>query len=327
MNRTALMTVAVVSALILPWLLPDTAVSRTDVTGPILNRVKWTADSNPFVLSGDVVVENGGRLIIERDAVLVFTSGARLRIKGHVDAYRVFFNGGLDANNEETLAFLPGSSGSLFRCAFLDLSLVCDTSDIRLTSSVVSNRNGTGVAVGGEVTPHIADTSFHGNSYFAVYRNGSDPLDVKNCYWGSKHGPSRKGPGEGDTVSSNIVFRPFRTRENVSFLILAKTAVDTSVDPSGRTIQLVYSLYNLNTFDQEAILGASLVGADQRTYSHPESDIDATISPGLHEFTRTFNIPADAKGGTYDLHWGVMTKHLSGYHAYVRQHGMVTVPD
>lgn len=325
MKKTALVTVVALSILVWPWLEPDTAFSQIDVTGTILDRVKWTAESNPYVLSGDIVVENGGSLIIERDVVVNFAPGATLRVKGQLDAYRVFFNGGLNANNQETLTFLPGSSGSLTRCAFLDLSLVCNASDMRLTSSVVTNRNGTGITVGSEVDPHIADTSFHGNSYFAVYRSGKDPLDIKNCYWGSEKGPSSEGPAYGDKVGSNIVFRPFRTKENISFLILAKTSMDIMEDQSGKTIQFKYSLFNLNTFDHEAVLGASLVGEGHRVYSHPESDINATISPGFHELTRVFELPVDAKDGVYDIHWGVMTKNLSRYHAYVRKYGVVEI--
>ncbi len=299
-------------------LISEPTFSQTKITGTIVKDTKWTVDQSPYVLLGDVVVEKGITLTIGRDTVLVFSRGSRFQVKGRLDAYRVFFNGFLQADNLETLLYLPGSSGSLTSCAFLDLNIVLDTSDIRLTYSVVSNHNGTGVTIGKKTSPHIADTSFHGNSYFAVYYQGSSSVKVTNCFWGSKTGPSDAGDGDGDAVSSNIHYTPFQPKEKIKFLILAKVIVQTGKIASDKSIQLTYHLFNMNHCDHEAVLGASLHGPEKTIIHHPESDIYTTITPGFHTFNREFKIPFNAEKGAYDVHCGIMNKHISGYFAYVK---------
>lgn len=324
---TIMKSMAAGSALLWSILFSNMAFSQTHVTGAIEIDAKWTTDKSPYILSGEVVVEPDTSLDIERNVAIIFMQGARFVIKGDLEAYRVFFNGVFNASNEETLFFPSGSTGRLIRCVFLDLSLVFDSSDIQLTSSAVSNRNGTGVTVGKEFSPHMAHNSFHGNSYFAIYRKGKAPLKVTNCFWGAETGPSGEGDGDGDAVSSHIVYRPFKSKEELDFIILAMTAAETGDDPSGKTLRLTYTIYNLNCSDHKAVLGASLLGSDKRAYNHPASDIRITIPPGLHEYTRKFELPSGMQDGVYDVHWGVMNKDSSGYHTYVKKERLLEVLD
>jgi hypothetical protein len=317
-----LMVLAVLTAGLLA---SNQAFGRTVVGGKIAIDATWSVENSPYVLSGDVEVAPGAVVTIERNVTVTLMPGSHLRIAGRLDAERVFFNGALAADDQESLAYLPGAAGRLTRCAFLDLGLVFESSRIALTDGLVSNRNGTGVAVAGGVFPHIANTSFHDNSYFAVYRHGPEPLEVIDCYWGADNGPSGQGDGDGDQVSANVRFRPFSTAEPLDFLVLATTGVETGGDAADRRLQLTYGIYNLNGTDHTAVLGASLRGAGGRAVHHPESDIRAVIPPGFHVFTRLFKLPPGLDDGRYDLHWGVMGSGMHAYHAYVKQPDVVDI--
>ncbi len=306
-------------------LVSNPAFSQTVVSGAVTTDATWTLENSPYVLSGDVVVAPGAGVTIEDYVTVTLRPGSRLRIAGRLDAARVFFNGVLAADDQESLVYLPGAAGSLARCAFLDLGLVFESSAIRLTSCVVSNRNGSGVTVAKEAFPQIANTSFHGNSYFAVYRHGTDPLEVIDCYWGAANGPSGQGDGDGDQVSANVRFRPFSASERVDFLVLATTSVETVSDSSDRRLQLTYGVYNLNGLDRGAVLGASLRGANGQAVHHPESDIRVVIPPGWHVYTRVFELPSGLHDGRYDVHWGLMGNNMNAYHAYIKQRDVVDI--
>ena len=308
-------------------LVSTAALGQTVVGGAIATHATWTVENSPYVLCGNVEVAPGAVVTIERYVTVTLTPGARFRIAGRLDAERVFFNGALAADDQESLVYLPGAAGRLARCAFLDLGLVFESSAIDLTDGLVSNRNGTGVTVARGVFPHIANTSFRGNSYFAVYRHGPDPLEVLDCYWGAANGPSGQGDGDGDQVSAKVRFRPFATSQPVNFLVLATTAVDTEGDAADRRLQLTYGIYNLNGADHAAVLGASLRGAHGQAVHHPDSDIRAIIPPGFHVFTRLFELPPGLQDGRYDLHWGVMGTGMHAYHAYIRQPDVVDLRD
>lgn len=327
MNGVARKIIASFSVFLGFILYSNISLAQTAIQGILTKNATWNADRSPFVLSGDVVLANGASLTIEKNVTVVLTLGSKFRIKGRLDAIEAFFNGTRDANNAESLIYLPGSSGRLVQCAFLDLSLVFESSGIQLTSSVVSNRNGSGVTVGKESFPHIADNNFNGNSYFAVYRIGKIPLDVINCFWGSPEGPSEKGHGGGDAVSPYVVYRPFKSQEDINFLLLTGTSVTTTNGSPVKSILLTYNICNLNSFDQDTVLGASLIGADPEPVNHPESDIRATIPPGFHEYTRNFILPSHIREGVYDVHWSVMNKDLSKYHTYVKQREMLEILD
>ena len=318
----AMMALAMLAA---GLLVPPPAVGRTVVSGPIATSATWNVENSPYVLSGDVVVAPGSGITIERYVTVTLRPGSRFIIAGRLDAERVFFKGALAAVDGESLVYQPGATGSLERCAFLDLGLVFESSAIRLTSGVVANRNGTGVTVAREAFPLIAHTSFHDNSYFAVYRHGPDPLEVIDCYWGAANGPSGQGDGNGDPVSANVRYQPFSAFECVDSLTLATRRVEIEGDSGGRRLHLTYGIYNLNGFSQAVVLGASLRGAGGQAVHHPESDIRAVIPPGFHLYTRLFELPPGLDDGRYDLHWGVMGSGMHAYHAYIRQNEVVDI--
>jgi len=54
----------------------------TNVSGPITSNATWTLDSSPYVVSGDVTVEDGAQLTIEPGVVIKFQSSRRLTIHG-----------------------------------------------------------------------------------------------------------------------------------------------------------------------------------------------------------------------------------------------------
>ncbi len=325
MNRTARNAVIVISILLGSYLLTGAALARTNIEGLITGDALWSAKDSPYILTGVVALEKGFTLTIERNVTVIFTPDSQLRIGGRLDAYRVFFNGAMDINNQETLSLPAGTTARLIRCAFLDLNLVFNSSDIRLTGSVVSNRNGSGITVGKNALPQITNTSFHGNSYFAVYRHGATPLKVINCFWGSDTGPSGAGKGDGDGVSANVIYRPFKSREENDFVFLVGTTVVNEAEAFARSIQLSYDIFNLNTSERDAILGATILGPDKGVINHPSSDIRTTLSSGFQAYTRVFKLPPNFKDGIYDLVWGVMKTDLSEYYAYVKQSEIVEI--
>jgi hypothetical protein len=301
------------------------ALSQTHIEGVLNGNVKWTENESPYILSGKVFVEKGALLTIERNVAVIFTRQAQFIIRGRIEAYRFFLNGHHDAYNDEHLTFSSGSSGNITKCAFLDINIDIDSSNISLTSSVVSNRNGTGITVGKDAFPYLADNVFHDNSYFAVYRKGKKPLNVLHCFWGSNTGPSGSGKGKGDAVNLYVQYQPFKEKEDKNFLILSSNNINAKKASSGEIIELKYMICNLNTFNHKVILGASLFGADKKAYNHPASDIRTIISPGFHEYTRNFVIPFSTPNGIYDVYWGVMKNNLSAYFSLFKQRKVLVV--
>ena len=56
------------------------AWGATSITGPITSNTSWSASGSPYVLSGDVQVQNGARLDINEGVVLQMSAGAGLTI-------------------------------------------------------------------------------------------------------------------------------------------------------------------------------------------------------------------------------------------------------
>jgi len=327
MNGTFLKAMIFFLTLSSSFLFSDTASSRTEIRGVIDEDTKWTVNHSPYLLSENVVVQKDACLSIERNVVVIFSKGTRFFVQGRLDAYRAFFNGFFDVNNEEVFQYLPEAKGDLIRCAFVDLSLVFETSDVRLSTSVVSNRNGTGVTIGKGASPTVSDSSFHGNSYFAAYQLGKTPIKLTNCFWGAENGPSREGDGSGDAVGPNILFKPFQTKERFNFLLLYEMSVQKDTDNSDGNIQLGYHLVNMNATEHKVVLGASVHGPKNCVYHDPTSDIHATVPPGFHRYGRLFTIPPHAHKGLYDIHCSVMNDSLSEYYAYVRVKDGINIQD
>lgn len=70
-------------------LIPGTVLAQTDVSGAIENNTRWTLDSSPYVVAGELVVRNGAVLEIDpgvevymRDSAMVTVQAGSLRASG-----------------------------------------------------------------------------------------------------------------------------------------------------------------------------------------------------------------------------------------------------
>jgi parallel beta-helix repeat protein len=51
--------------------------------------------------------------------------------------------------------------------------------------------------------------NFDGNSWYGVWNEGGETLDATRNWWGDDSGPSGRGPGEGDDISSKVIYSPW----------------------------------------------------------------------------------------------------------------------
>ncbi|MEX2501524.1 MAG: right-handed parallel beta-helix repeat-containing protein, partial [Trueperaceae bacterium] len=68
-------------------------------------------------------------------------------------------------------------------------------------------RNDVGVFVG-EPNVRLRANAFDGNARLAIDDGGVE-VDARDNWWGAPDGPSGAGPGSGDAVTANVLYRPF----------------------------------------------------------------------------------------------------------------------
>jgi hypothetical protein len=66
-----------------------------------------------------------------------------------------------------------------------------------------------------------------GNSWYGVSNDGGETLDATKNWWGDASGPSRVGPGDGDAISSKVLYSPWLGAE------LGTEPMTWGVDPTG----------------------------------------------------------------------------------------------
>ncbi len=69
------------AALCMSFAFAGAAHAQTNITAPITVNTVWRAGDGPFVLSGDVRVQNGASLTIEPGAVLYMGAGSALTVQ------------------------------------------------------------------------------------------------------------------------------------------------------------------------------------------------------------------------------------------------------
>jgi hypothetical protein len=289
------------------------ADAETRLEGQIRHDQIWNAAQSPYRIAGVLSVDKGATVTMGPGVVVRFEKGSRFDVKGTLMADYAVFDGLEDIYNHEKLLFHPGSRGRLSHCAAQNLSLEIRTSEALITGSVISNRNGSGITVGKMSRPAIFHNDFTHNSYYAVYKEGQDTLRVPNNYWGAADGPSGTGPGKGDAVNAAVDFRPYASADMGEHLILLERDLDHTTVQPGENLTLTYVIANLNSFDHDVILGASIYSDPAHHIHSPAHDLAVTIKPGCYRLTRAFTIPKDAAPGHYTLLWGVMKSDLSAY--------------
>ncbi|MEM7113928.1 MAG: hypothetical protein AAF614_15950 [Chloroflexota bacterium] len=87
-------------------------------------------------------------------------------------------------------------------------------SETTITNAIfVANQSANGGAYyhSGSSTSTITHSCFVDNSDTSVVNNGSALLTTTDVWWGAENGPSGQGPGDGDSVGSNVAFDAFAT--------------------------------------------------------------------------------------------------------------------
>ena len=291
------------------------ARAETRLEGTIAQDQTWESAHGPYRIAGKVRIATGTLVRIEPGVVVHFEKGGHLEVRGTLCAEEAVFYGGADMYNREHLIFHGQSRGRLTRCVVQNLALELRSSRVEVTHSAISNRNGSGITVAKVCQPIITRNDFHGNSYYAVYKEGDDTLRTPRNYWGSLDGPSGAGPGRGDAVNPTIDFMPFERGEIGEHLVLVnKWMAYRSIRPGDR-LTLTYGIANLNSFAHTVILGASIYHDPARHIHSPAQDLAVTVEPGYHEFSRGFALPETLSEGDYTLLWGVMKADLTAYYA------------
>ena len=293
---------------------PVDTTAETRLEGSIRGDQTWEEVDSPYWIVGVLSVEKGAVVTIAPGVVVRFEKDSRLDISGSLRAAQTIFDGVEDIYNHEKILFHPGSEGRLFHCVAQNLSLEIRTSDALVTGSVISNRNGSGITVGKTNHPTIAHNDFTHNSYYAVYKEGQETLRAPNNYWGAGDGPSGVGPGKGDAINAAVDFMPFATVDINEHLVLLDRSLDRAIVQPGDRVTLTYVIANLNSFDHDVILGASIFSDPSQHIHSTPNDLAVTIKPGLHRLTRAFSIPPNAAMGHYTMLWGVMKSDLSAYY-------------
>jgi len=189
--------------------LAATAAAREEIQGLIEGTVTWTARQAPYVIVGETVVTGEATLQIAPTVKLVFRPGGRLTVRGRLEMLGATIDGGRAIDNREVIRFESQSSGFIRNSILEDIELQLATPRVAVTHNYIANRNGNGITVDKRVVPFIAHNDFLHNSYFALYKDGADPLPAPDNYWGAPDGPSGAGPGRGDAINARIVYRPF----------------------------------------------------------------------------------------------------------------------
>jgi hypothetical protein len=265
-------------------------------------------------LTGALTVDGGATVTISPGVVVLFDKDSRFDIEGALIADETVFDGVEDIDNREKVRFHPGSRGRLTRCAVQNLELEIRTSEALITNSVISNRNGSGITVGKTSRPTITRNDFLRNSYYAVYKEGKATLRAPNNFWGAADGPSGAGPGKGDAVNPSIDFMPFAASDLGAHLVLLEKELERTAFGPGSRVTLTYVITNLNSFDHDVILGASIYIDPAHHLHSPADDLAVTIKPGRHRFKRSFAIPENVPEGRYTVLWGIMKADLTAYY-------------
>ncbi len=95
-------------------------------------------------------------------------------------------------------------------------TLLITNNDVHDNGDPVDGRTTYGIRIGKDDFPTnvvVNNNNIRGNEEGLIYvfAEGAPALNATNNYWGSSTGPSRVGPGSGDSVSENVNFDPFIT--------------------------------------------------------------------------------------------------------------------
>ena len=205
-----------VSSVTIPTPLPTlpTPPTPTQVSGAITADTTWTAANSPYIVTGDVTVNAGVRLIIEPGVVVKFNATRSLIINGILDAQgvadnRIVFTSikddsvGGDSNGDGAASWpAPGNWG---RIAFNDSSV--DTlTKLRFVEVRYGGSTGSALYVDA-ASPTIEDNVIKQNSGYGVQAlNSSNPSLRRNWILDNTSDGVRLASTSAPTIADNTLW-------------------------------------------------------------------------------------------------------------------------
>ncbi|TEU17763.1 MAG: hypothetical protein E3I25_02515 [Dehalococcoidia bacterium] len=144
-----------------------------------------------------------------------------------------------------------------------------------------------------------------GNSRYGVWNQGGETLDATRNWWGDVSGPNGRGPGEGDAVSTKVLYSPWLGAElstkpmtwGVDTTSSIQDAIDT-VDP-GDTIIVTEGEYEEDLNIGKSLTLQSADGTDATTITGSVSiELDAEI---VYLGGDEAGLTIDADGGDFAI--------------------------
>ena len=309
-----------------PVLAGNTGTGGLTIAGVLATDMVWPGQSIPYVAENLTVAE-GATLTVEAGAV-VKLDRRTLFVQGTLDvagtaAQPVVFtsirddsvggdtNGDGDASvpgpgNWESVDFEPGSGGTLTHVAFrygghygynhpVDPIISIEGASPSFSNCEVAHSARYGVRVNGIAAPTFDGCNIRDNLDYGLLNNGDALVDADNNYWGAPSGPfhpTTNPDGQGNRVSDNVDYRPFRTTPVI--FNTAPTVAITS-GPSG-TITSPTATFTWEGSDSNG----SIVGYEWTLNEQPGTTTATSRTfSGLGSGSYTFRVRAQDNDGGY----------------------------
>ncbi|NWF77049.1 MAG: right-handed parallel beta-helix repeat-containing protein, partial [Chloroflexi bacterium] len=135
-----------------------------------------------------------------------------------------------------------------------------------------------------------------GNSWYGVWNEGGEALDATKNWWGDASGPSKVGPGNGDDISTKVLYSPWLGAEigtepmiwavdftgSIQDAIDAANPGDTIIVTQGEyeedlNIDKSLTLQSANGYELTTIIGSVSIELDAERVSFGGEDVGFTI--------------------------------------------------
>ena len=277
----------VVAMMLLIWHAPQ-AQAQTAVSGAIASNTHWIAAENPYVLSGDVIVQNGAILTIDAGVTVYMGQNAKLTVQaGSIQAAGTASDI-ISVLSEKTQLGQTASPGDWDQWVF-------NAGTVNTQLDHVLFEHGKGIAVNGSAPIfNYLNLRNHLGAAITIDLSAS-PTGVGNQASGNTLNGTAVPAGDiTGTVKWGLRGIPY---------IVASGVVSVGVAPTLTALSPKYV-----AFGETATItatGTRLTGAEAPRF--PSTNLSATIGTGgtATSFPFTLTIPANATEGNYDF--AVMT--------------------